>query len=130
MHQRVAATYRRGRVLLAGDAAHINNPLGGMGLNGGLHDAVNLAEKLAAVWHGEAPADLLNRYDRQRRGITVEHVQRQTIANKQNLEARDPEAQRAFRECMAETASAPAKAHAFFLGVSMIASLRRAAEIA
>src|SRR5918997_5088185 len=86
VHQRVAATYRRGRVLLAGDAAHINNPLGGMGLNGGLHDAVNLAEKLAAVWHREATAELLDRYDRQRRGVTVEHVQRQTIANKQNLE--------------------------------------------
>jgi 3-(3-hydroxy-phenyl)propionate hydroxylase len=130
VHQRVAAAYRLGRILLAGDAAHINNPLGGMGLNGGLHDAVNLAEKLAAVWHGEAPAELLDRYDRQRRGITVEHVQRQTIANKQNLEARDPEAQRAFRERMAETASDPAKAHAFLLGVSMIGSLRRAAEIA
>ncbi|GAA0574422.1 NAD(P)/FAD-dependent oxidoreductase [Craurococcus roseus] len=130
VHQRVAATYRRGRVLLAGDAAHINNPLGGMGLNGGLHDAINLAEKLAAVWHGEAPEDLLDRYDRQRRGVTVEHVQRQTIANKQNLEARDPEAQRAFRERMAETAADPAKAHAFLLGVSMIGSLRRAAEIA
>ena len=60
----------------------------------------------------------------------MEHVQRQTIANKQNLEARDPEAQRAFRERMADTASDPAKAHAFLLGVSMIASLRRAAEIA
>ena len=130
VHQRVASAYRLGRILLAGDAAHINNPLGGMGLNGGLHDAVNLGEKLAAVWHGEAPADLLDRYDRQRRGITVEHVQRQTIANKQNLEARDPEAQRAFRERMADTASDPAKAHAFLLGVSMIASLRRAAEIA
>lgn len=130
VHQRVAKTYRLGRILLAGDAAHINNPLGGMGLNGGVHDAVNLGEKLAAVWQGEAPADLLDLYDRQRRGVTVEHVQRQTIANKQNLEARTPEAQQAFRERMAEAASDPAKAHAYLLGVSMINSLRRAAEIA
>lgn len=129
VHQRVAESFRKGRVLLAGDAAHINNPLGGMGLNGGIHDAVNLAGKLAAVWRGEAPGALLDRYERQRRGITVEHVQRQTIANKQNLEARDPEAQRAFRERMAETAADPAKARAFLLGVSMINSLRRAAEI-
>ena len=42
-HQRVAATFRKGRVLLAGDAAHVNNPIGGMGLNGGVQDAVNLA---------------------------------------------------------------------------------------
>jgi 3-(3-hydroxy-phenyl)propionate hydroxylase len=130
VHQRVAKTFRHGRVLLAGDAAHINNPLGGMGLNGGLHDAVNLAEKLAAVWHGDASDDLLDLYDRQRRGVTVEHVQRQTIANKQNLEAKDPEAQQAFRDRMAEAASDPAKAHAYLLNVSMINSLRRAAEIA
>jgi len=130
VHQRVATAYRRGRLLLAGDAAHVNNPLGGMGLNGGVHDAVSLAEKLAKVWHGEDDGGLLDLYDRQRRGVTVEHVQRQTIANKQNLEARDPEARRAFRERMADAASAPAKAHAFLLNVSMIGSLRRAAEIA
>jgi 3-(3-hydroxy-phenyl)propionate hydroxylase len=129
VHQRVAETFRRGRVLLAGDAAHINNPLGGMGLNGGLHDACNLAPKLAAVWHGEAPEALLDRYDRQRRGVTVEHVQRQTIANKQGLEARDPEAQRAFQARLAEAASEPTRAHTWLLGASMINSLRRAEEI-
>jgi 3-(3-hydroxy-phenyl)propionate hydroxylase len=129
VHQRVAKTYAQGRILLAGDAAHINNPLGGMGLNGGVHDAVNLADKLAAVWHGDAAPALLGRYDRQRRGITVEHVQRQTIANKQNLEAADEAAQREFRQRMREAASDPVKAHTYLLGVSMINSLRRAAEI-
>ncbi|TDH58216.1 FAD-dependent monooxygenase [Dankookia rubra] len=129
VHQRVAETFRRGRVLLAGDAAHINNPLGGMGLNGGVHDACNLAPKLAAVWHGEAPDGLLDRYDRQRRGVTVEHVQRQTIANKQGLEARDPEAQRAFQTRLAEAASDPVRAHTWLLGASMINSLRQAEEI-
>ncbi len=48
-HQRVAETFRKGRVLLAGDAAHVNNPIGGMGLNGGIQDAANLADKLAQV---------------------------------------------------------------------------------
>ncbi|WP_198368076.1 NAD(P)/FAD-dependent oxidoreductase [Roseomonas sp. KE0001] len=129
VHQRVAKTFRQGRVMLAGDAAHINNPLGGMGLNGGVHDAFNLAGKLAQVWHGEGGEELLDLYDRQRRGVTVEHVQRQTIANKQNLEAKEPEAQRAFRERMADTAADPAKAHAYLMGVSMINGLRRAAEI-
>src|SRR5574341_2665181 len=56
VHQRVAAEWRSARVLLAGDAAHLNNPLGGFGLNSGIHDAVNLAGKLAKVWRGEAPA--------------------------------------------------------------------------
>ena len=55
VHQRVAKTFRLGRVLLAGDAAHINNPLGGMGMNGGIHDAINLTTRLAEVWHGISP---------------------------------------------------------------------------
>ena len=55
VHQRVAKTFKLGRAFLIGDAAHINNPLGGMGMNGGIHDAVNLAARLAAVWRGEAP---------------------------------------------------------------------------
>ena len=71
VHQRVAKSYRVGRVLLAGDAAHINNPLGGMGMNGGIHDAVNLTERLARVIAGEAHADELDRYDRQRRLVTL-----------------------------------------------------------
>ncbi len=54
-HQRVAETFRKGRVLLAGDAAHVNNPIGGMGLNGGIQDAANLADKLAQVMLEGAP---------------------------------------------------------------------------
>jgi len=128
VHQRVAETFRKGRILLAGDAAHINNPLGGMGLNGGVHDAMNLAEKLAQVIQGEDAA-LLDRYDRQRRGVTVEVVQSQTIANKQALEAKTPEDQAAYRRNLAEAASDPAKGHALLKRMSMIASLERAAEI-
>ncbi|MBY0335097.1 MAG: FAD-dependent monooxygenase [Acetobacteraceae bacterium] len=129
VHQRVAERFGHGRILLAGDAAHINNPLGGMGLNGGVHDAVNLAGKLARVWHGDAAPRLLDLYDRQRRGVIVEHVQRQTIQNKQNLEARDAAAREAYKRRMRETAGDPALARDFLLGASMIKSLRRAAEI-
>jgi tripartite-type tricarboxylate transporter receptor subunit TctC len=60
VHQRVAQSYRKGRCFLAGDAAHLNNPLGGMGMNGGIHDAFNLAEKLAAVIAGRAAEDELD----------------------------------------------------------------------
>ena len=56
VHQRVAKTFRVGRVFLAGDAAHVNNPLGGMGMNGGIHDAMNLTTRLIEVWRGTAPA--------------------------------------------------------------------------
>src|SRR3954462_4422655 len=70
VHQRVAKSFRAGRVLLAGDAAHINNPLGGMGMNGGIHDAFNLADTLAQIYAG-ADDGLLDRYERQRRTVAI-----------------------------------------------------------
>ena len=62
VHQRVAATFRAGRVLLAGDAAHVNSPIGAMGMNSGIHDAVNLAAKLSSVLRGDAGDEVLDRY--------------------------------------------------------------------
>jgi 3-(3-hydroxy-phenyl)propionate hydroxylase len=83
VHQRVAQTFRVGRVALIGDSAHLNNPLGGFGMNSGVHDAWNLADKLERVLlGGEDAAPLLDLYDRQRRGVTHGFVQKQTIANK------------------------------------------------
>jgi 2-polyprenyl-6-methoxyphenol hydroxylase-like FAD-dependent oxidoreductase len=90
VHQRVAATFNKGRVLLAGDSAHVNNPIGGMGMNGGIHDAMNLAGKLADVWFQRAEPAVLDRYTRQRRKAQVEYVQAQTIQNKRSLEEKDP----------------------------------------
>jgi 3-(3-hydroxy-phenyl)propionate hydroxylase len=90
VHQRVAATFNKGRVLLAGDSAHVNNPIGGMGMNGGIHDAVNLAEKLSDIWYGRAEAEVLDRYTRQRRKAQTDFVQAQTIQNKKSLEEKDP----------------------------------------
>ncbi len=77
-------------MLLAGDSAHVNNPIGGMGMNGGIHDGINLADKLARVIHGEAGDELLDLYSRQRRHAAVKYVQAQTIANKRLMEERDP----------------------------------------
>src|SRR5262249_54103975 len=89
-HQRVAETFRKGRVLLADDAAHVNNPIGGMGLNGGIQDAVNLSDKLLRITRDGGPERLLDLYDLQRRTVAIEFVQEQSIANKKRLEARDP----------------------------------------
>ena len=129
VHQRVAARYRKGRAFLAGDAAHINNPLGGMGLNGGIHDGYNLAERLVRVWHGEAPDAELDGYERQRRPIALEYANVHSTRNKLNLEARDPERQQEFRRTMRETASDPEKSYEYLLRISMIASLRQAARL-
>ena len=89
VHQKVAKSFRHGRVFLAGDAAHINNPLGGMGMNGGIQDAFNLADKLKDIWAG-GDDRTLDRYDRQRRTVAVEAVQQQTHRNQQILSERDP----------------------------------------
>ena len=129
VHQRVADRFNIGRIVLAGDAAHINNPLGGLGLNGGIHDAVNLAEQLADVWHSRADINRLDLYDRQRRPINVEHIQNQSIRNKRMMEARDPETRRQRNEEMAAIASNPIRAKAHLMNTSMINSVRHAASI-
>ncbi|MCZ6511760.1 MAG: NAD(P)/FAD-dependent oxidoreductase [Alphaproteobacteria bacterium] len=129
VHQRVAATFRKGRVLLAGDAAHVNNSIGGMGLNGGIQDAINLAEKLARVWHGEADESELDLYDLQRRTYAVDFVQQQTIQNKKRLEAKDPETRRQSMDELRATAEDPKRAREFLLGSSMIAAMRRAGKM-
>ena len=125
VHQRVAETYRRGRVFLAGDAAHLNNPLGGMGMNGGIHDAFNLAEKLAAVIRGEKPEETLAHYEPQRRPVALEYVNTITIANKRNLEMRDPQEQRRWRAELAHAMVDRAAHRELLLKISMIASLRK-----
>ena len=127
-HQRVATRFRAGRVLLAGDSAHVNNPIGGMGLNGGLQDAGNLADKLAAVIGG-ATERLLDLYDLQRRTVATEFVQSQSIANKKRLEETDPALREKNLAELSETAADPAKARQFMLRSAMIASQRRAAAM-
>jgi 3-(3-hydroxy-phenyl)propionate hydroxylase len=128
--QRVAATFRKGRVLLAGDSAHLNSPIGGMGMNSGIHDAVNLAENLIRVLHGEESDAALDRYVRQRRHVASGHVQAATIANKQNMEQRDPIKRQHYRDEMRRRAEDPALAKAFLMRTALIDSLQDAAKIA
>lgn len=129
IHQRVADTYRRGRVLLAGDAAHINNPLGGMGMNGGIHDAWHLAEQLIRIHEGAEAGPLLDLYDRQRRGICLRFVQEHTMNNKTLLESKDPDVQKKRQAELMRTAADPDLARTFLLKTSMLRSLKDAAEI-
>jgi 3-(3-hydroxy-phenyl)propionate hydroxylase len=129
VHQRVAKTFRAGRVLLAGDAAHLNNPIGGFGMNAGLQDAGNLAEKLTKVWRGEADESLLDRYVRQRRTANIEYVQEASIRNKRTLEERDPAVRRKRLEEYRHAAQTPALAKEILMKSSMVASMRRANAI-
>jgi 3-(3-hydroxy-phenyl)propionate hydroxylase len=128
-HQRVAATFRKGRVVLAGDAAHVNNPIGGMGLNGGIQDAVNLSGKLIEVLLEGQSDRLLDLFDVQRRTVAIEFVQEQSIANKRRLEESDPAIRRKNLDELSRIAADPGRARQFLLKTAMIASQRRADAI-
>jgi 2-polyprenyl-6-methoxyphenol hydroxylase-like FAD-dependent oxidoreductase len=126
VHQRVAKKFRKGRVFLAGDAAHVNNPIGGLGLNSGIHEVWDLAGLLDRVIRGEADASLLDAYERRRRPLNIEHVQEQTVANKRRLEEVDPARRAARFDELRATADDPARHRAFLLRASLIDSARRA----
>jgi 3-(3-hydroxy-phenyl)propionate hydroxylase len=129
VHQRVARTFRKGRVFLAGDAAHVNNPVGGLGLNCGIHDAVELAETLDLVASGRAKEDWLDRYERRRRPLNIEYVQQQTVANKKRLEERDPQVRKKNFDDLRRTAADPALHKQFLMRTSLIESVRKAGKI-
>jgi 3-(3-hydroxy-phenyl)propionate hydroxylase len=127
VHQRVAASFGKGRVFLAGDCAHVNNPLGGLGLNFGIHDAVELSTLLGRVLRGEGPARILDQYDCFRRPLNIEYVQQQTIANKRRLEEKDLGIRAKNNEGLRRTAGDPVAHRAYLLRASLIDSVRKRA---
>jgi 3-(3-hydroxy-phenyl)propionate hydroxylase len=130
VHQRVAKKFRHGRAILAGDSAHVNSPIGAMGMNSGVHDAFNLADKLVRILRREADEAELDRYERQRRHVAVQHTQAQTMRNKRLLAEQDPAVRKRNHEELRRTAEDPARARAFLLRSSLIESLREAEGIA
>jgi 3-(3-hydroxy-phenyl)propionate hydroxylase len=130
VHQRVAASFRKGRVFLAGDAAHVNNPLGGLGLNFGIHDAVEITTLLGRVIRGEAREDILDEYDLHRRPLNIEFVQQQTIANKKRMDEKDPAARQKDQEQLRRTADDPASHRAYVRRASLIESVRKREGVA
>lgn len=125
IHQRVVDRYRVGRVLLAGDAAHLNSPSGGMGMNGGIHDAFNLADKLVRVLRGE-DARLLDLYERQRRPVALEQILAQSGRNRARMQERDPQKRLAALRELQAIARDPERALKHLLRTSMIEGLRQA----
>jgi 3-(3-hydroxy-phenyl)propionate hydroxylase len=130
VHQRVADKFRVGRAVLAGDAAHVNSPIGAMGMNSGIHDAINLADKLIAMARDEADERVLDRYGRQRRHVAVAHTQAQTIRNKRLLTEQDPAVRRRNHDELRRTAEDPTLARKFLLRTALFESLREAEAIA
>ena len=130
VHQRVAVRFRQGRVLLAGDAAHVNNPLGGFGLNSGIHDAISLGQALARVVKGEEGDEALERYNRQRQQANVAYVQELSVRNKKNLEEKDPALRAQRMQELRAVCADPVKAREYLLNSSMINSILRAQSVA
>lgn len=130
VHQRVAARFAKGRLLIAGDAAHLNNPLGGFGLNGSIHDAVSLGTKLTRIFEfGTNHVEFFEHYDRQRRPVNIRAVQSMSIRNKRLLEERDPQVRADALHELRNTAADPVKARAHLLNSSMINSVREAEAV-
>jgi 3-(3-hydroxy-phenyl)propionate hydroxylase len=125
VHQRVAASFRHNRVFLAGDSAHVNNPIGGLGLNCGIHDAAHLARLLSAVLQEKCPPGDLDSYDAVRRPMNIEYVQQQTIANKKRLEEKDPATRQANFDNLRHTAADPSAQRAFLMRTSLLESVRK-----
>jgi len=129
VHQRVADKFRAGRAILAGDSAHVNSPIGAMGMNSGIHDAINLADKLIAVARGEADEAALDRYARQRRHVAVAHTQAQTMRNKKLLAEKDPAVRQRNRDELRRTGDDPVLARKFLLRTALFESLKEAEAI-
>ena len=130
VHQRVAASFRKGRVFLAGDSAHVNNPLGGLGLNFGIHDAMEITGLLGKVIRKEASPEILDAYDRYRRPLNIEFVQQQTIANKKRMEEKDPATRQRDFDQLRETAEDPAAHRAYVRKASLLDSVKKRADAA
>ena len=124
IHRRVAETYRKKRLLIAGDAAHLNSPKGGMGMNGGIHDAWCLAQKLIAIKNGSA-IDVLDEYERQRRPIAVEDIGGQSHKNRARMmSSSSAERLKHLRE-LQKISDSYEKSRKFLLKSSMIEGLKR-----
>ncbi|NBE91803.1 FAD-dependent oxidoreductase [Nonomuraea sp. KC401] len=124
VHQRVADTFRKDRVLLLGDAAHVNSPMGGMGLNGGIHDAFDLSIQLSAVLRGEAGADVLDAWAHRRRKAAVEAVQELTHRTTTAMAEQDESERRKFQLQMSEIVADPLRAHDWMMDAAMISNVR------
>jgi 3-(3-hydroxy-phenyl)propionate hydroxylase len=126
VHQRVARTFRAGKVVIAGDAAHINSPIGGVGLNSGIHDVMDVTTRIARILHDDAdPEAELDTFAELRRRVAVEYVQADTHRNTERLGEADPARRRANQAEMRAIAADPERARAWMRRVSLLESVRR-----
>ncbi len=129
MHQRVAESFRQGRAFLIGDSAHLNNPLGGFGMNSGIHDAFNLCQRLTAIIKNGEDEASLDQFSRQRRGAARSFVQAQTIQTMEMMKEGHASAQEKRRDEMLAIRNDPERRRQFLMRQAMFQSLADAAAI-
>lgn len=129
IHRRLIDNYRAGRVIFAGDSAHLTSPSGGMGMNGGIHDAVNLSDKLIAILRKGASDDLLDLYSRQRRPVAEDEILAQSHQNRMRMQRRDPSWRAAEMARLQALIANPELHREHLLKSSMISGLARAAAV-
>lgn len=126
VHQRVASAFRDGRIVLIGDAAHINSPLGGVGLNSGIHDAVDISTRLGRLLRGEGLVDdELDTFASVRRRVAVEYVQADTTRNTERLSEKDDTKRRQRNADLRSIASDPERARAWCRRSSLLESVNQ-----
>ncbi|MEP2101238.1 MAG: NAD(P)/FAD-dependent oxidoreductase [Parasphingorhabdus sp.] len=130
VHQRVAKRFMHGRVAIIGDAAHLNNPIGGFGMNSGIHDAFNLCEKFVGIFKRNKDATtLLDMFERQRRKTTHDFIQAQTIRNMEYLSRGEGLEHQQRKNEMQRVHEDPMARREFLLRQSMIQSLEQEKEL-
>jgi 3-(3-hydroxy-phenyl)propionate hydroxylase len=126
VHSRIVPHYHRGRVALAGDAAHLNTPSGGMGLNGGIHDAFDLAAAFRDIRGGAPHTQRFELYQRRRRPVVLEQIMAQSDANRARMREKDPVKRREILSGLQAIIADRDRLVAHLLRTSMIAGLRQA----
>jgi len=130
VHQRLASHWVQGRIAIAGDAAHLNHPKGGMGMNGGIHDVFELADSLLEVAKGADSQALLSRYEARRLPVMRDDVIGQADGNRARMWESSLEGRRRMLATLQAIASDPIKCHAHLMKTSMIDGLRRSKTLA
>jgi 3-(3-hydroxy-phenyl)propionate hydroxylase len=124
IHQRVADKFYDGRVVLVGDAAHLNSPMGGLGLNSGIHDAVDLSRRLIRICNGADAEAEFSKYSEVRQRVAVDYVKAISEKNTRVVKEKDEDHRKKLQREMAELANDPVRAKEWLLRSAMIASVR------
>jgi len=131
VHQRVSEQFYKGRVILLGDAAHVNSPMGGLGLNSGIHDAVDLSRRLVRVLErereGEGRGNLaaeLETYARVRREVALAYVRQISERNTKIMNEKDSEHRLKLQRDLAAEAADPVRAKQWLLRSTLLSSIR------